>query len=281
MHGAQVQGKRDYQEDRYVCLPEWQPTKRWALALLCDGHGGGEVATFVVRTLPDMLARDLRAHKHCCTPDVHPVIRRCFQKLDDILERNALDMGRRQGCTVSLVLFDLARGDACVAHAGDSRVLVLDRCGNIVATVDHTSKTTVSSSERASLRRKARACAQTEDCSAVVELTRGDYVSVRHDNGAMESLQPTRVIGDLTFKRGVAERLVRCDPDILHVPSLSTVQGVCVASDGLYEVLRNEEVLQLARMAHWSAKQTVQTTLARAVARDVHDNCTVVFVSCS
>jgi serine/threonine protein phosphatase PrpC len=160
---AQIQGKRETQEDRFGTR---EFAGDWKLLYVADGHGGRACVDFVVHLLPQVMAEMLaslpsRSEKNVKKglSDVVEIInnrwaekvlgkaeRRMVAKPEDQKKAFAhVDLAEFQkkeydsGTTLLLALLDLQMGAMYLCHLGDSRAVVKTDGPNttVLATQDH------------------------------------------------------------------------------------------------------------------------------------------------
>ncbi|GAX77731.1 hypothetical protein CEUSTIGMA_g5174.t1 [Chlamydomonas eustigma] len=277
---ATARNQRPYMEDRHSlvhCLrmlrPDGQPVvvghpgevgHSWAGVF--DGHNGSRAADIAAARLHMVFASDpsLRPHLGTTTRPltassdaeeaaVSGSLRRAFLQIDDdILKQSRVD-GSRDGST-ALVVAKL--GDAVyTAHTGDSRAVL---CRNGVAhrlTEDH--KPNLPTERSRVLAAGGR-----------VEFQRCWRVVVEPRDGRPGSgLAVSRSLGDLDFKE--PKRFVESDPEIHKLMLGETDSYIILASDGLWDVLTDEEAVECANDVLKVSKENAKiciNTLAKAQA---------------
>lgn len=228
--------------------------KHETLYIVCDGHGGADVANETIKSLPDVFkAVDERL-------DVCLRLKEAFLRADEGLT----DVASSQGTTVVACLVDAEH--VSVAHVGDSRA-VLCRAGHhaVALTHDHNTR-------------------NDDEVKRIRDM--GGFV-FKHG-------QCLRVFGTLMTTRGLGDRELRpyvtADPDVCCVKRQANDEFLIIATDGLWDVMENDEAARLARkciakahergMDRQAAMRIAATVLTRAAAieRGSKDNITVMLV---
>mmetsp|Transcript_13770 Transcript_13770/g.36925 ORF Transcript_13770/g.36925 Transcript_13770/m.36925 type:complete len:267 (-) Transcript_13770:800-1600(-) len=230
---ASIQGRRSDQEDRYAVVTRLPQDERLAFFGVYDGHGGKECAQHAAAFLHDHVTKSPAIKAGAGTGQgVTRALVDAFTRTEkDFLEEAHLHRYRSGSTALTAVLRMPEPGDGAgsggeitVAHVGDSRA-VLCRSGKAVAlTEDH-------KPEDAAERKRIEAL--------------GGFVSERG--------YCMRVQGVLAMSRALGNRLLK--PFVSATPSVSTTQlsaadeFVVLATDGLYDVFDNQEVVDLVRKA--------------------------------
>ncbi len=222
---AKMQGDRDYMQDvcDVITLPTPMANARsvgprdGTFACLCDGHGerGDSAADTALR----MVLNSFKGHRWNndwpFSDWVKDNIAYACKGAEQLLELNSFaDSGTT--CVCAWVGND---GMVRLAHVGDSRAVVCDTAGNVIAqTNDHTMK---NEAERVR-----------------VGADKAAYVWGKRVNG----LIPTRVFGDLATKRG--GNAISANPEVSAPISLDDGGYVILASDGVWDVMSSQEAAQ-------------------------------------
>lgn len=248
---ASARCARPYMEDRHCivqCLRPigsgGQPLQdgvQRSLAAIYDGHNGTRAADTAASRLHMLLAADpaLRTSTGELGPPavmeseegaISQALRRSFRHVDDEILAGARQEGARDGATALLVL--RLSDTLYAAHAGDSRA-VLSRGGFAVRlTEDHKPHLPA---ERA----------RVEAAGGRVDFQRCWRVIVEPREGRLGSgLAVSRSLGDLDFKE--PKRFVECEPDVRRLVPVPGDNFVVLASDGLWDVLSDQEAVDCA-----------------------------------
>lgn len=217
-----MQGWKTEMEDAYVCNTKF-PLKNWGFFGVFDGHSGPRVAQYCSQHLLNSVLESIvpDSYMGVSTEAVKKGISRGFLKLDGDLE-NHPQWASSSGTTAIVAM--VSPDNIIWANCGDSRGL-LCRNGKVVfATEDHKP---FCEAER---RRIERA---------------GGTVVGQRINGF---LAVSRALGDLDYKRETwlpaTEQVVSPEPDITVLKrELSNDEFILLASDGIFDVMSNEEVV--------------------------------------
>ncbi|KAK7082449.1 Protein phosphatase 1K, mitochondrial [Halocaridina rubra] len=245
---SSIQGKRTYQEDRYVVT-------NLSGSILCaavfDGHGGSECSEFCQQNLESILKEHLAYHK-----DLEAVLHHSFLKLHSRYaqwtEENR--RGLKAGTTATICL--LRNGvELAVGHVGDSRA-ILYRSG-VPRELAHDHCPSLKSE-------KARIL----ECGGRVNV---DNIGRHMVN---ESLSMSRSIGDLHLK----------DYGVIALPDTRTIRikhgkdaFLLLITDGVNFVLRNEEACNIVNQAE-DPYTAAQHLTEQALSMASEDNMTALIV---
>ncbi|XP_004503481.1 probable protein phosphatase 2C 6 [Cicer arietinum] len=229
-----------------------------------DGHGGSEVAKFCAKRMHDVIAeewdREIEGGAEW-QRRWEAVFANGFEKTDNEIESDAV-APEMVGSTASVVV--LSGCQIITSNCGDSRVVLCRRTQTLPLTVD-----------------------QKPDREDELLRIEGEGGKVIHWNGA-------RVFGVLAMSRAIGDRYLR--PWIIPVPEITftarTDEDECLilASDGLWDVMTNEEVGDIARhilrrrrrslsMEEISPAQVVADSLTEiAYSRNSKDNISIIVV---
>ncbi|KAK9725968.1 hypothetical protein RND81_05G180600 [Saponaria officinalis] len=248
-------GQRETMEDIHFVMPQFSDQKDIYLFGVFDGHRGAAAAEFSVRALPGFL-NDLN-------PSVSPreYLVSAFVETDASFKRVA-DSNRQSnglikkpwhpGCTAIVAL--LIKDKLFVANAGDCRA-ILCRSGNAIAlSRDHVAS-----------------CV--EERNRVIQA--GGVVRWQVDTWRVGSaaLQVTRSIGDDDLKPSVT-----AEPEITETCLCPDDEYLVMASDGLWDVMSNEEVVSIVRDTVKEPNLCSKRLATEAVQRGSKDNITVILV---
>lgn len=214
----------------------------WRLHCVCDGHGpnGHWVSDIVVRFLPYFLGT-LECIGLLKEEKVDEAVAIACERMQSYLVPSAklydVDIVM-SGTTCACILrnANLPRL-AWVANIGDSRVVLVDRVGNVAfSTVDHKPTTP---SERA--RVEASGCEITESIAANDEVL--FKLVVRGRRNEYPELGFTRSFGDLLYKSYGVDAV----PDVYRLEEeLGDLSGdFVIASDGVFEFMSNDQVADI------------------------------------
>uniref|UniRef100_A0A1I8I002 PPM-type phosphatase domain-containing protein n=1 Tax=Macrostomum lignano TaxID=282301 RepID=A0A1I8I002_9PLAT len=190
-----------------------------------DGHGGAKVARYAAEHLHRRLAAAGAAAplSESSSPDAVEPIRAAFLEVDRDLRLRRADGGA--GSTALVLLVD----DSTIrcASVGDSRAVLSVAGRPVQLSRDHHPG---ASAERARI------------------LAAGGRVVGGRVNGR---LAISRALGDFSFKRSgkrpPSEQMVTADPSVCVQTITDSMEFVVMASDGVWEVMSNQEVVSFVR----------------------------------
>jgi serine/threonine protein phosphatase PrpC len=215
--------------------------KDWVFAGVYDGHNGPFAAQHAARRLHEIFLCQL-----LLDGSPQKAFRRSYELISEELKT------QDSGTTAVNVLIKEQRVFA--ANVGDARAIVVNRSGHRQLTVDHRLDNPI----------------ELERIKKMGGLVRYPY-AYRGDLGLM----PTRTIGDRYFK----------PVGVIALPSVSEhnlSEGdivAIVACDGLFDVMTNEEIAEMARNCP-EAKELVQILKNEVlVNRSGRDNLTIIAIS--
>ncbi|TXG70229.1 hypothetical protein EZV62_005164 [Acer yangbiense] len=248
-------GRRETMEDTRFLIPHMCNEKYIHVFGIFDGHRGSAAAEFSARALPGFLQN--------FGSTISPVnaLLEAFVRTDAVF-RNELDSHRKSkrviqkdwhpGCTAVAAL--IVRNRLFVANAGDCRV-ILCRGGHPYAlSRDHVAS-----------------CL--EERERVVNA--GGQVKWQVDTWRVgpAALQVTRSIGDDDLKPAVT-----AEPEITETVLSSEDEFLVMASDGLWDVVSNEEAVNIIRDTVKEPGMCSKRLATEAAERGSKDNITVIVI---
>eukprot|EP00004_Rigifila_ramosa_P026582 TRINITY_DN8348_c0_g1_i1.p1 TRINITY_DN8348_c0_g1~~TRINITY_DN8348_c0_g1_i1.p1 ORF type:complete len:316 (+),score=52.97 TRINITY_DN8348_c0_g1_i1:3-950(+) len=255
---ASIQGRRSYQEDRFVVQQRPGTTPQLFFAVY-DGHGGDRTSTYLESNMHATVFSDLPP---ILPPlkDIQAAIVESFLRVDRNL-RPVAEANRhhpRDGSTACTIL---VHGDELLcANAGDSRAVL-------------------------ALRGQTQAVALSDDHSPELprELERIEKTGGWVKNGRFfgNMLNVARGLGDFFYKNQQTpqkEQWVSPEPDTL-VHETRTAEFAIIATDGLWDVLSNDEAIEVVRKVGYSdASVAAEKLVHAAYALGSTDNITAVVI---
>jgi serine/threonine protein kinase len=276
MNYALSQGGRSAMEDFAVVKSDGS----LHLACVLDGHNGDGIAKVLSVELQKPLTTNLRE---------------IIQSLIDRVHRESDLFGSMEGSTLCCMLLDDKTGEVRVANIGDSRFVLVetvsgidwkpeiggrvkfgsqyDRFGHIVGIKDgHIIVTPENQPNRRTVAREVRPA--TEEPIRVRQIT----VDHKPDNpeemkyiesvGGFVSGSPARVDGVLAISRSIGVKamshVVRQEVDFFTINlSETTAKRFVIASDGVWDVLTNQQVGELAEKGPEAIIKTASENGAR------------------
>lgn len=232
---GEAQGWRRSMEDAHFVLPDWH--EEIALIGVFDGHAGDKCAKMCAKLLPLQLLQQLSEHEKKegsgkLTAETLPAFLEAafpvaFQELDKKLKAHSIpDESGSTGCVVAVT-----KKHVICASVGDSRAVV-GAAGNkaVALAEDH-------KPENPEERKRIEAA--------------GGHVEANRVNG---ELAMSRALGDFRYKnvkgKTPQEQLVTAVPDVKKWERTHTGEEfLCVACDGIFDVLSNDQLVQFANSA--------------------------------
>ncbi|KZV27374.1 hypothetical protein F511_02483 [Dorcoceras hygrometricum] len=248
-------GRRETMEDSHFLIPNFCNEKDVHFFGIFDGHRGAAAAEFSAGALPEFLRTQISAS----SPSKALV--EAFVRTDNVF-RTELDSQRKltgvaqkdfhPGCTAVTAL--IVKSKLFVANAGDCKV-ILCRAGNPYAlTRDHVASC---------LEERERV------------ISAGGEVKWQLDTWRVgpAALQVTRSIGDDDLKP-----YVTAEPEVDETLLSEEDEYIVMASDGLWDVVSNIEVVSIIRDTVKEAGMCAKRLATEAAARGSKDNITVIVV---
>lgn len=247
-------GRRETMEDTHFLLPHMHNEDIHVFGIF-DGHRGAAAAEFSARALP----RFLQASSSISSPI--DALKEAFIKTD-IAFREELDFCRKSkkviqkdwhpGCTAAAVL--IVRNKLFVANAGDCRTILCRAGCPVVLSKDHVAS-----------------CL--EERERVINA--GGQVKWQVDDWRVgpAALQVTRSIGDDDLKPAVT-----AEPEISETILSAEDEYLVMASDGLWDVLSNAEVVSIIKDTVKEPGMCSKRLATEAAERGSKDNITVIVV---
>ena len=214
---SSIQGRRASQEDRFYACEQLPGAPGCGFFAVYDGHGGERAAEYATGTMHERLVRT-SAFK---AQDLELALEQAFHEVETEFLKIATREGLRDGTTAVVALVQEAM--LTIAHVGDSRG-VLCRGGSAVAiTQDH----------------KPEMEAERKRIEGL-----GGFISYIGCWRTMGILAMSRAIGDLFLKPYVSAK-----PDVLAMPLEPSDEFIVIASDGVFDVFDNQQVVHIVRSA--------------------------------
>ncbi|KAK9156587.1 hypothetical protein Scep_003161 [Stephania cephalantha] len=247
-------GRRETMEDTHVLMPNLCNEKDIHLFGIFDGHRGAAAAEFSARALPGFL----QALGSASSPS--DALSESFVKTD-VAFRNELISQRNSkgvqkdshpGCTAAAAL--IVQNKLFVANAGDCRTILCRGGLSIALSVDHVAS-------------------RTDERERVIR--EGGLVKWQVDTWRVGSaaLQVTRSIGDADLKPAVT-----AEPEMTETTLTSEDEYLVMASDGLWDVMSNEEVVGIIKDTVKEPGMCSKRLATEAAERGSKDNITVIVV---
>ncbi|GLT77820.1 hypothetical protein SLA2020_493770 [Shorea laevis] len=248
-------GRREKMEDTHFLMPYMCNEKDIHVFGVFDGHRGAAAAEFSAQALPAFL----KSLGSSCSPA--DALLEAFVRTDNAF-RSELDIHRKSkritqkdwhpGCTAAVAL--IVKNKLFVANAGDCRTIISQAGFPFALSRDHTAS-----------------CL--EERERVVGA--GGQVKWQVDTWRVgpAALQVTRSIGDDDLKPAVTP-----EPEITETVLSAEDEFLVMASDGLWDVVSNEEVVSIIRDTVKEPAMCSKRLATEAAERGSKDNITVIVV---
>lgn len=212
-----------------------------------DGHGGAQISSILALLFPLYLLRNPEFHVNLDAAIKHA----CQSMNDEILKRTANAQCNGGSTAVSCLIRDNV---AYISNTGDSRAILISKEGVTPLTTDH--KATNEAEKK-----------RIEEAGGTIVYVKG----IARVNGR---LAVARAFGDAEL-----QQFVIATPDIIRKTIALTDEYIVMASDGLWDMLSNEQVLSCIRNNPWlETEQLARVLLDRALELGSVDNITVLVV---
>ena len=239
-------GMRPYQEDRFDMTPRFFENLNFYAVY--DGHGDGKVSEFLRDHMQEIIRNELALMRDT-GHSIEQCISNAFKNLKILLPAH---ISTYAGSTAVVVLQNAEKGMLYVANVGDSRAIT--NIGKFAQpiTEDHKPNT------EAEYKRIVRA---------------GGFVE-------MDDFGTPRVNGSLALSRAVGDNSL--SPAVISTPDIYTVKlglankYVVIATDGLWDVFSNQEVIDIVLLSRINPKNICLDLLQGARTRGSTDNLTII-----
>ncbi|PKU66529.1 protein kinase and PP2C-like domain-containing protein isoform X1 [Dendrobium catenatum] len=248
-------GRREKMEDTHFLLPQMCNEKDIHVFGICDGHRGAAAAEFSARALPGFLKRsgyNSSPSKALCEAFVNTDIAFRKELTSHCNSKRVTKKDWHPGCTALTAL--IVRNKLFVANAGDCRA-ILCRSGHPFPM----SKEHLASCDE----ERMRVMSEGMEVTWMVDTWRVGAAA----------LQVTRSIGDDDLKPAVT-----AVPEIIETFLSAIDEFLVMASDGLWDVMSNEEVISIIRDTVKEATMCSKRLVTEAIERGSMDNITAIVV---
>ncbi|PQP97342.1 protein phosphatase 2C 16 [Prunus yedoensis var. nudiflora] len=230
-----------------------------------DGHGGPQVANYCSERLHLALAEELGVIKDDLSDGTvgerqqvqwEKAFTNCFQRVDDEIEGKVSGNIIKSDSEASFepIAPETVGSTAVVALVCSSHIIVAN-CGD----------------SRAVLCRGKQAIALSVDHKPNRE---DEYARIEAAGGKVIQWNGHRVFGVLAMSRSIGDRYLKPwiipEPEVMNVPRARDDECLILASDGLWDVMTNEEVCEVARrrILLWHKKNGVTALAERGAGVD-------------
>lgn len=217
-----IQGRREYQEDNIrVVQLKFNNVKNCFLIILCDGHSGDNCSKKTCEILPTIIINKFKnVTDYNSNTQIFNLLRESVYEID-----NSFNNVQEKSGSTCVFCFCL-NSKLFIVNIGDSRCIIGNSKNNVIfSTIDHKPNNTL---ERFRIEKN--------NGHVLVQDTYRVYV-----NENAQGLAISRVLGDSHYK---GKNIVICKPDITLVNLLTINDIIVLASDGLWDVLSNVDVIK-------------------------------------
>lgn len=236
------QGERAYMEDKYSI--ELNIYKDYDYFAIFDGHGNDKVATLAKLYLKEIIKHELSLKK-----SEEQIL---FDSLRIFNEKLPKDIADEAGCTAVVTL---RKGKTYwIANVGDSRIIMNSNLNAVEISIDH----------KPNLAREYK------------RITEGGgfVLNVFGVHRVMGNLALSRSLGDLKLSPHVT-----WVPDIFKVECNPTNHFFFVASDGVWDVMSNQDVIDIICKQHITIQDALKKIIQVSRERGSGDNILILFIS--
>lgn len=230
-------GGRPYQEDRHNVKVNLHDDYDYVAVF--DGHGGHQVSDFLKFNMKDYIKKHLQLSKH-----PRKALQDAFTEINDIMP---LEMSYMTGSAALVIL--RKKDQIWIANSGDCRAILSFFDDPIALSKDH------KPDERDEFDRISRL---------------GGHVT-------FNDRDVPRVQGNLALSRSLGDKYlapyVICDPEVKHFNLSTKNKYIVMASDGLWDVLSNNDVSNI--IGDNTSHASVRTLLNESRKRGSTDNITI------
>eukprot|EP01041_Mallomonas_annulata_P010828 gene10827-22588_t len=252
-----AQGRRPYQEDEYAINPllnrlvnSGENLPETHLFAVFDGHAGGKCSKTISTEFPEILCRD-PAFKS----KLPVALRSCFQKSNENFLKIAEKMRLNDGSTGIVCVLRGRR--LVIGNVGDSRAILLTGRKPVQLSTDH------KPSSPEEMRRIIALGGTVVNCMGVPRV-----------NGI---LAVARAFGNYGIRH-----VIKAEPDIFQRDVTAEDDFIVLASDGMWDVLRNKDVCDICYSLKGdgaTAQRVAEELVRTALARGSMDNITCMVVA--
>jgi protein phosphatase 1L len=234
---------RQSMEDIGVMLPDFIPEKKYSLFGIFDGHGGNDVVKYIKNRLPEIIKTNITKNNNY--DSIENNLTSSFHKIDEELK---FYDSEHTGSTATILLFQ----DNIVycANVGDSTAFIVYDNFIKKISIDHK-------------------CTDPKEEERI--LLNGGKIT---KNRVMGQLVLSRCLGDLYCKKYGVSNI----PDISVNKLEENVKYVVVASDGVWDVVKENELLQLSKNRK-NAEGFCKDLVKLAIDKDTKDNVSCIVIS--
>lgn len=242
-----AQGRRPSQEDRYCIREPCEDFPGLHFYGIYDGHGGPGAAQYCSTTLVSHFLASPQLKKG----NIGAALDEAFRQTEDEYLEISRQNNVRDGTTAVTAVIETETGKLTVAHVGDSRAVLCSKGEAIGLTEDHKPE-------------------KPKERLAITQ--RNGFISHVGCWRVMGVLAMSRAIGDLPLKPYVS-----AEAEIGERQLNDSDEFIVLASDGLWDVFNNQQVVDIVKKAS-NPKQAAALLTKAAYLGGSMDNITVAVV---
>ncbi|PRW59402.1 integrin-linked kinase-associated serine threonine phosphatase 2C [Chlorella sorokiniana] len=271
------EGKRSHMEDRHTVIPNFSikgadPSLPRQFVAVYDGHSSHRGSEHAARRVHQYIAAQPAVQQckgdSCDVSAIEAALKEAFEDVDQEIVETAVNHGKRYGTTAVCAL--RIGNTLYVAHAGDSRAILCREGRAITLTRDHKPASVPEERERI----------EAQGGRIAYE---ADRVLSNPEGQRQSRLNMSRALGDPDFKQ--PRRLVEAEPDVARVElKAGADRFLLLGSDGLFEVLSNQQAVEIAlaalqttgggKASEAAAQAAADALVAQALKAGTRDNVT-------
>lgn len=238
-------GGRPYQEDRHQEI-KGVGSEDSSLYGVFDGHGGYKASQYCKDFLLQTIIRDADFPEN-----ITKALSRSFFKVDADFSAKARIQMLTDGTTATVALIQDKK--IYVANTGDSRAILVQKGGKVrVMSIDHRPDR---KDEELRIRKLG---------GKVIHWGRWRVEGI---------LAVSRAIGDVTL-----QPFITCEPEILEREINPEDEYLVIASDGIFDVMKNEDVAEVVLSSHKDFINAGKAVCSEAIIMGSTDNVTTLVV---
>ena len=233
---------RQSMEDIGVMLPDFIPEKKLSLFGIFDGHGGNDVVKYIKNRLPEIIKTNITNNNN---DSIENSLISAFNKIDEELKFYDSEY---TGSTATILLFQ--DNILYCANVGDSTAFIVYDNNIKKISTDHK-------------------CTNPKEEERI--LLKGGKIT---KNRVMGQLVLSRSLGDLYCKKFGVSNI----PDISVNKLDRNVKYIVVASDGIWDVVKDNELLELSGNRK-NAEGLCKDLVKLSINKETKDNVSCIVIS--
>ncbi|KAK2644943.1 hypothetical protein Ddye_020138 [Dipteronia dyeriana] len=230
-----------------------------------DGHGGLQVANYCRDRMHVALAEEIEllreclsngSVKHSCQEQWKQAFTNCFLKVDEeVGGKTSQEPIAPETVGSTAVVAVVCSSHIIVSNCGDSRAVLCRGKDPMALSVDHKVRSSIVVLHLIVVHNQP---SKTDFCIFYFILfglsqpnREDEYARIEAAGGKVIQWNGHRVFGVLAMSRSIGDRYLKPwiipDPEVMFIPRAKEDECLIIASDGLWDVMTNEEACELAR----------------------------------